>query len=87
MLASEEISYHKKLCIQLKRSERKVLQNALKFAAVLKNKNVQAQPSDMRAQKGNLNVDIKDTSPKNMNGSIGIDETSAAVDQLDIEGE
>lgn len=87
LLASEEISYHKKLCIQLKRSERKVLQNALKFAAVLKNKNVQAQPSDMRAQKGNLNVDIKDTSPKNMNGSIGIDETSAAVDQLDIEGE
>ena len=77
LLESAEIAHHKKLCIQLKRAERKVLQNALKYAATTRSKT-----SDER----NSNAH-DDKSPANDNASDRVDETTSAIDQLCVDGQ
>lgn len=91
MLANEELSHHKKLCIQLKRAERQVLQNALKLATELKNSTQSeletGKSNDLKTDATNSPVELKDASPPNSNGNSGINETLAAVSQLEIQEE
>lgn len=90
LLRSTGISHHKKLCIQLKRAERNVLQNALKYAAVSRSK-VSAsrletdQNSELKTEKNTSNDD--GTTPTNANTSDGMDETTAALNQLGVQAE
>ncbi|XP_073241569.1 actin-histidine N-methyltransferase-like [Porites lutea] len=91
LLANEELSHHKKLCIQLKRAERQVLQNALKRAIELKNSTESeletGQSNDLKTDETNSCAELKDASPPNSNGNSEINETLAAVSQLEIQGE
>ena len=90
LLRSTGISHHKKLCIQLKRAERNLLQNALKYAAVSRSK-VSAsrletdQNSELKTEKNTSNGD--GTTPTNASTSDGMDEATAALNQLGVQAE
>ena len=92
LLESAEISHHKKLCIQLKRAERKVLQNALKYASTTRNKTAESGLESDR----NCDIDtrtpndhVEDIKPQttNTNASDEMGETACAVSELSVDGE
>ena len=81
-LNTEGISLHQKLCNKLILAERNILQNALKYAAVLKTRvSVTASNGETTCEQENLKEGDKTPS----NTSHGVDEASTAVGQLDIQ--
>ena len=90
LLRNTGISHHKKLCVQLKRAERNVLQNALKYAAVARSK-VSAsrletdQNSELKTEENTSNGD--GTTPTDASTSDGMDETTSSLNQLAVQGE
>lgn len=81
------MSHHKKLCVQLKRAERKVLQNALKYATTSKNRvtglRLETDKNcDEKTEESNSNGDGEDKGRTD-----GMDDTTAAVNQLGIQAD
>ena len=91
LLESSGISHHKKLCIQLRRAEQKVLQNALKFASTSRNESAERLESgkkcDTESNRGNSSDNVDEMRLTNMNTSGAMDETASNVSQLCIDGE
>ncbi|KAL9984830.1 hypothetical protein ACROYT_G007166 [Oculina patagonica] len=92
LLESSEISHHKKLCIKLKRAERKVLQNALKYASTARKGNAEPRlESDgspgIENDKRNSNDHVENERLTNTNTSDEMDQTASAASQLCIDGE
>lgn len=90
LLTSDGISHHQKLCVLLKRAERKLLRNALNYTAASKNKVSGSQierskSSDTKPH--NMSSDCDGTIPVNTSTSDGMDETTSAVNQLVIHGD
>ena len=80
-LESSEISNHKKLCIQLKRAEKRVLEKALKFVSTTKHKT-----SETRLETGrNCDNEIEERQANTT--SSDVDDTTSAAEQLCINGE
>ncbi|XP_068711253.1 actin-histidine N-methyltransferase-like [Montipora foliosa] len=79
-LNTEAVSLHKRLCSQLIQAERKVLQNALKYASVLKNKvSLAGRNCETTSEKG-LNGGETTTATE----SHGLDEATTAISHLGI---
>lgn len=92
LLESSEITQHRKLCIQLKRAERKVLQNALKYASTSRKETEESRLEsdrnrDVENGKRNSNDHVENERLTNTNASDVMDETASAASQLCIGGE
>lgn len=81
-LESAEISNHKKLCIQLKRAEKRVLEKALKFVSTTRNKTAETRFETGR----NCDNEI-DERQANTTSSDVMDDTTSGAEQLSINGE
>jgi len=82
-LENTEISNHKKLCIQLKRAERRVLEKALKYVSTrTRNKFAETRSET----DGNCDTE-SDNTQTNTTSSDGIEDTTSAAGQLFINGE
>lgn len=80
-LESAEISNHKKMCIQLKRAERRVLEKALKFVSTTRNK-----AAEIRLETGrNCDNEIEERQANTTSNDV--DDTTSAAEQLCINGE
>lgn len=85
MLENPEFPPHKKLCIRLKRAEKKVLQNALKHAAATRSKIKDSyEERDLDCDDQNTNGH-NDKSCTEENTSNMVDATISAVDQLCVQ--
>ena len=81
-LESAEISNHKKLCIQLKRAEKRVLEKALNFVSATRNKT-----AETRLERGRNCDNETDERQANTTLSHVMDDTTSAAEQLCINGE
>ena len=80
-LESAEISNHKKMCIQLKRAERRVLEKALKFVSTTRNKAAETWLETDR----NCDNEIEERQANTTSNDV--DDTTSAAEQLCINGE
>ena len=78
----------------MKRAERKVLQNALKFASTARNEmnrtktEIKADKNcDNESDKGSSSNTLEDKGPTNIDGGDVMEETASATSQLCIDGE
>ena len=81
-LESAEISNHKKLCIQLKRAEKRVLEKALKFVSTTRNKT-----AETRLETGRHCDNEIDERQATTTSSDVMDDITSAAEPLSVNGE